>query len=177
MVSTENLHIFGITCSLAWQLPHKSVFQEEHTEAAMHDTRISVSNITKKLDQNDQKQSASPPQTAHRHFDTYFKRTNYHLPKIDNNYYGYLKTKQTHARPPLNKENVQNGNWEKYRTNKVKWNYSHDVYPALRMRRHISNHSETIHDGKLHPEVKSLLIYHRNTRFDLYKSIELYLNA
>lgn len=172
MVDTTNLHIFGITCSLAWQLPHKSHFAEHHTEAPMHNSKISISefvNNTDKIDFND-----SPQSTGHvYHFDTYYNRSNYHSHKVDNGYLDYLKAKPKIDRPLT----LKFDDWQKYRTNKLKFNYSHDVYPALRMRRHISNHDEKLNGSRLHPEVKQAVQYHRETRFSLYKSIEKYLNA
>lgn len=167
MVDTTNLHIFGITCSLAWQLPHKSFFANEHTEAPMHNSKISISDIVNKSDKID-----SPQNTGHvYHFDTYYNRSNYHSHTVDNGYFDYLKQKVN--KPQLNRFD----DWQKYRTNKLKWNYSHDVYPALRMRRHISNHNDKLNGSHLHPEVKKSLQHHRDTRFNLYKSIEKYLNA
>lgn len=161
MVDTTNLHIFGITCSLAWQLPHKTAFAETHTEATMHNSKISISNIErKKFDYNETQPSAGNTY----HFDTYYNRSNYHSHKINDNFYDYLKK-------------AKYDDWQKFRTNKIKWNYSHDVYPALRMRRHIVNHDEKINGSIVHPEIKQHLHHHRNTRFSLYKSIEKYLNA
>ncbi|XP_031636301.1 uncharacterized protein LOC116349148 [Contarinia nasturtii] len=161
MVDTTNLHIFGITCSLAWQLPHKTIFGEEHTEQPMHNSKISISTIEKKkFDYNESQSSAG----NNYHFDTYYNRSNYYSHKINDNFYDYL-----------NKAKPNYDDWQKFRTNKIKWNYSHDVYPALRMRRHIANHDEKI--SIIHPEIKQNLKHHRDTRFTLYKSIEKYLNA
>lgn len=166
VVDFTNIHIFGITCSLAWQLPHKTLYTKQHTQAAMHNSKISIiENKSDKIDYNEK-----PKYTGHvYHFDTYFNRSNYHLHRIDDGYYDYLKSRQRTNRPP-----ILNGydDWQKYRTNKLRWNYSHDVYPAIRMRRNIADHGNS-----LHSEVKESLNYHRETRFNLYKSIEKYLNA
>lgn len=172
MVDSTNLHIFGITVSLAWQLPDKSTFIEEQTEVPLHDSKISVSrieNYTDKIDVNE-------PSTTknHHHFDTYYNRKNYHAYNLRNNFYNYLKSRQTFNRPPLNKQ-TQFDDWQKYETNKIRWNYPHNVYPALRMRRRVTN--ENYNATTLHSEVGHFLKHHRNTRFELYRSIEKYLNA
>lgn len=170
MVDTTNLHIFGITVSLAWQLPHKTVFQESHTEEPMHDTRISVTNVTKKIDQL---------QADHTHFNTYYNRSNYHSNKLNSNYLNYLQTIRNFIRPPLRKQYSHlKTEWNRNRMNIPKWNYSHNIYPALRMRRHIlQDHSNETNGRIVHPEITRYLNHHRDTRFDLYKSIEKYLNA
>lgn len=173
VVDFTNLHIFGITVALAWQLPHTTDFYKTHdsTDDSKHE-RVDVINKTNKIDFK----MSSQNKNVH-HFDTYYNRDNYHSHKIDGNYYKYLKAKQSQYRPPLN---VRNGfdDWKKYRNNKIRWNYSHDIYPALRMRRHIATHNETKLNGTIiHPEVKHSLMHHRKTRFNLYKSIEKYLNA
>ena len=174
MVDTTNLHIFGITVALAWQLPHKTIFEENHTEEPMHDSRITVSNITKKFDQLPK---VTPVKTDHTHFNTYYNRSNYHVYKLNNNYLNYLQKLQNFIRPPLNKQNVRTTKTE-HRINKPKWNYSHNIYPALKMRRHIASvHSKHLNGSAIHPDIKQHLNYHRNTRIDLYKSIEKYLNA
>lgn len=166
------MHIFGITCALAWQLPHKTFFTEHHTKTPMHNSKISISDVQKKSDKFNLNES--PQNTGHvYHFDTYYNRSNYHSHKIDNGYLEYLKAKPKIDRPPM----VRFDNWQKYRTNKLKWNYSHDVYPALRMRRDIGKHSEKHGAINIHPEVKRSLQHHRDTRANLYKSIEKYLNA
>lgn len=168
VIDFTNIHIFGITCSLAWQLPHKTFFTEE---PAMHNSKISIiANKSDKIDYNEK-----PQYTGHvYHFDTYFNRSNYHTQRVSNGYYDYLKSKPQINTPPIN-----NGydDWQKYRTNKLRWNYSHDVYPALRMRRNVAEREGTFHGRNIHPEVKQSLQYHRVTRFSLYKSIEKYLNA
>lgn len=176
MVDATNLHIFGITVSLAWQLPHKTIFEESHTEEPMHDTRISVTNLTKKIDQP---QKAPPLNTNNAHFNTYHNRSSYHLNKFNNQYLNYLQTIQNFIRPPLNKQNVRTKmQWDKDRTNKRKWNYSHNIYPALRMRRYIAeDYHQNLNGTSIHLAVKQHLNHHRDTRFDLYKSIEKYLNA
>lgn len=174
MVDSTNLHIFGITVALAWQLPDKSMFTEEQTEAPLHDTKISVSEIVNKTDKADVIEPSA--NKNHRHYDTYYNRKNYHAYNLNDKYYNYLKTKQTFYRPPLNKQS-QFDDWRKYQTNKIRWNYSHNTYPALRMRRQVANHNESLNGTSIHPEVKHSLIHHRNTRFDLYQSIEKYLNA
>lgn len=170
MVDTTNLHIFGITVALAWQLPHKSIFEHKHTEEPMHDTRISVSNLTKKID------DLPNVSDDHAHFNTYYNRSNYHAHKLNNNYLNYLQKLQHFIRPPLNKQNVRTKTeWDESRINKPKWSYSHNIYPALKMRRSIAE----IHhkNPMIHSEVTQRLNHHRDTRFDLYKSIEKYLNA
>lgn len=59
MVDSTNLHIFGITCSLAWQLPHKTFFNtDQHTKEAMHNSKISISDVVYKTDKIDNKQSS-----------------------------------------------------------------------------------------------------------------------
>lgn len=172
MVDTTNLHIFGITVALAWQLPHKSIFEEKHTEQPMHDTRISVTNLTKKIDK-------LPKESDHSHFNTYYNRSNYHSHKLNNNYLNYLQTLEHFIRPPLNKQNTRTKtDWDEYRMNKPKWNYSHKIYPALRMRRHIAEfHHRDSNETLIHLEIKQHLNDHRDTRFGLYKSIGKYLNA
>lgn len=169
MVASENLHIFGITVSLAWQLPDKSIFDEEQTEAPLqrHDSKISVSRIENENDKIDVNKN-------HHHFDTYYNRKNYHAYNLNNNYYNYLRNRQTVDRPPLNKQ-TRFDDWQKYERNKMRWNYPHNVYPALRMRRYLANQSHN--ETSIHSEVKHFVEHHRNTRFDLYKSIEKYLNA
>lgn len=92
---------------------------------------------------------------------------------MNRDYYDYLNEIPKISRPASNGYD----DWQKYRTNKIKWNYSHDVYPALRMRRHISNHVDKTNGSSIHPEVKESLQHHRDTRVNLYKSIEKYLNA
>lgn len=176
MVDTTNLHIFGVTVALAWQLPHKTIFEQKHTKEPMHDTRISVTDLEKKVDQLPNDASLK---TDHAHFNAYYNRSNYHAHKLNNNYLNYLQTLKHFIRPPLNKQNVRSKTeWDKNRTNKPKWNYSHIVYPALKMRRHIAEVRHTNSNGTvMHPEIKQHLAYHRETRFDLYKSIEKYLNA
>lgn len=174
MVDTTNLHIFGITVSLAWQLPDKSTFIEENTEPPMHDTKISISDVINGTDKIDVNESSF--NKNHRHFDTYYNRENYHAHKLSSKLYDYLNSKQIFDRPPLNKQSRYD-DWQKYRTNKIHWNYSHDVYPALRMRRHLAYHNETHYGASIHSEVKEFLNHHRHTRFSLYKSIEKYLNA
>lgn len=172
MVDTTNLHIFGITVALAWQLPHKSIFEEKRTEAPMHDTRISVTNLTKKIDE-------LPNESDHTHFNTYYNRSNYHSHKLNNKYLNYLQTLQHFIRPPLNKQNVHTKTeWNESRINKPKWNYSHNIYPALKMRRNIADvQNKDLNGTVVHPDVKQCLNHHRDTRFSLYKSIGKYLNA
>lgn len=174
MVASENLHIFGITVSLAWQLPDKTSYTEKHTEAPMHDTKISISDFDNKTDKIDIDKSSF--QQNYHHYDTYYNRENYHAHKISSNIDEYLKNKQRFDRPSLNTQN-RFDDWQKYQTNRIKWNYSHDVYPALRMRRNLATYNDTQHDTRLHPEVKYFLKNHRDTRFSLYKSIEKYLTA
>lgn len=171
VVDFTNLHIFGITCSLAWQLPHKTFYHKHHTK--MHNSKISISvNDSDRIDINEH-----PQYTGHvYHFDTFFNRSNYHAHTLDNSYYEYLKSESKINRPPLNSKH-QYDDWQKYRSNKKQWNYSHDVYPALRMRRHIATQAAKQNASSIHPEVKQLLQHHRETRFNLYKSIEKYLNA
>lgn len=170
VVDFTNLHIFGITCSLAWQLPHKTFYHTEHAEATMHNRKISIIvNKSAEIDLNEQ-----PQYTGHvYHFDTYYNRSNYHSHNLDSDYYKYLKSMSKIERPPINRQ-YQYDDWQKYRTNKIRWNYSHDIYPALRMRRHIAKTHNASH---IHHEVKRSLRHHRETRFSLYKSIERYLNA
>lgn len=69
VVDFTNIHIFGITCSLAWLLPHKTFFHAHH--AAMHNSKISISvNESDKIGINEQ-----PKYTGHLyHFDTFFNR-------------------------------------------------------------------------------------------------------
>lgn len=165
MVDTTNLHIFGITVALAWQLPHKTVFHENEKKQPMHDSRISVSDLEKKADRLP---IGASPLTNHAHYNTYYNRSSYHAHKLNNNYINYLQTLKHFIRQPLNKQSVRTqAEWEK-----PKWNYSHKIYPALKMRRHICLNGTTIH-----PEIKQYFNHHRSTRFDLYKSIEKYLNA
>lgn len=176
MVDTTNLNIFGITVALAWQLPHKTVFEASRTEEPMHDSRISVTSLTKKSDE-----PQALPALQMDHFTTYYNRSNYHFPKMNSNYLNYLQTVQHFIRPPINKQNVHTNDWNKYRINKPKWNHSHHIYPALRMRRHIAIGASHYHQDnnrtRVHPEVEQHMNHHRDTRFDLYKSIEKYLNA
>lgn len=177
MVDATNLHIFGITVALAWQLPHKTVFGISPADEPMHDERISVTNFTKKIDKFQEMPSI---QTNHEHFNTYFNRSNYHQHKLNSNYLNYLRIIQDLMRPPLNKHNVRTKNdWEKYRPSQPKWKYSHYTYPALRMRRQIAvdQHKEQSIGTLLHPQVEQCMNHHRNTRFDLFKSVEKYLNA
>lgn len=176
MVDTTNLHIFGITVALAWQLPHKTIFQEDHTKEPMHDTRISVTDLKKKIDQLPKE---SLLKADHTHFNAYYNRSNYHAHNLNNNYLMYLQSLQHFIRPPLNKQNARTKTeWVKNGINKPKWNYSHNIYPALRMRRHIAEMHHKNPNGKMiHSEIMEHLNYHRQTRFDLYKSIEKYLNA
>lgn len=176
MVDTTNLHIFGITVALAWQLPHKTVFQENHKKQPMHDTRISVTDLEKKVDRLPQEASSKPD---HTHFNTYYNRSSYHAHKLNNNYLNYLQTLKHFIRAPLNKQSVRTkAEWDKNRINKPTWNYSHNIYPALKMRRNIAEHHHKSSNGTaIHPEIKQHLNHHRSTRFDLYKSIEKYLDA
>lgn len=181
MVDATNLHIFGITVALAWQLPHRPDFYQPHVPKERIQSKVSNLNGTNENGEEqpspleDPKISENGNETLY-HYDTYYNRKNYHSHKMDSSYYDYLKTKQEMDRPPLNKQSVFD-DWNKYRTNKLRWNYSHDVYPALRMRRHIGHHNLMINGSNIHPDVKTSLEHHRKTRFDLYKSIEKYLNA
>lgn len=169
IVDMTNLHIFGITVALAWQLPHKTNYFE--VNAPVDAVKDGVIDPVKETDKIDYKKSSQ--NISEKYLDSYYNRKNYHSHEIDNRYYDYLKAKQSQYRPPLNGYE----DWKKYRTNKKPWNYSHDVYPALRMRRQIADHHEQTNGSTIHPEVNSFLKHHRETRFNLYKSIEKYLNA
>lgn len=140
----------------------------------MHDTRISMTSVTKKVDH-----LQNVPSTDHVHLKTYYNRSSYHSHKLNNKYLDYLHAMQQFVRQPLNRQNarIKNG-WDKHRLNEPKWNYLHDIYPALRMRRHISiGHGKAMNTSLIHPDVEQHLNHHRDTRFHLYKSIEKYLNA
>lgn len=159
LVDFTNIYIFGITCALAWQLPHKTIFLDKQSEQPPEQiSKISIADR-----KND------------RFFDAYYNRTNYYAHNMNSSYYDYLKKKQTLNRPPSNSQN-RFDDWQKYRTNKIRWNYSHDVYPALRMRRHLGTNNQ-LNGSNIHADVKQFLKYHRDTRFSLYNSIEKYLTA
>lgn len=159
MVDATNLNIFGLTCALAWQLPDKTFYTEKQTEETMNNSNVSSSDFeNERVDKNVSQQST---ENIH-HFDTYYDRSNYHSQNVKNGYYyDHLKAMSKYE------------DWQNYRTKKMKWNYSHEIYPALRMRRHIVHHD----DKTIHFDVGRSLQHHRDTRFSLYKSIEKYLNA
>lgn len=154
MVGSTNLHIFGITCALAWQLPHESVFAEGEKSSEDHPLKQN-----RTTDRTDIPLKRTDNVT---HSDIYYNRNNYHNHKMDDSYYDYLRTK-------LNKPPQLDRYY--FGTNNQRWNYNHQIYPALRMRRSINAENE------IHSEVEHFLEHHRRTRFDLYKSIEKYLNA
>lgn len=154
MVGSTNLHIFGITCALAWQLPHEI---HKHPIEEHHDKTINLSSANKTTQRID----IPLKRIDFNHFTTYYNRKNYHNHQMNNSYYDYLwaKTKPEKLNRYYFGSNA-----------KERWNYKHQIYPAPRMRRNI-------HSDKIHPEIKYFLKYHRNTRFDLYNSIEKYLNG
>lgn len=173
IIDFTNIHIFGVTVSLAWQLPHKTAFADEEHKG-MHNNKISISQVdTDKIDKN----VPSKDMSKHNYyFESYFNRSNYHSHQMDNDYYAYLNWKKTISKPPSNR---QFDDWKTYRSNKTQWDYSHKIYPALRMRRQIAQkkHMNPSQTSSMHPEVHQLVKYHRDSRFSLFKSIEKYLNA
>lgn len=155
MVASNNLNIFGITVSLAWQLPHEIHEHKEHEEHGTENHR-----------RNDSVKIYSKPQKDY--YNVYYDRKHYHDHRIDiqpkdNSYYGYSKLNWTHA------------SWTKD-SNAYNGRIVHRVYPAYRMRRSILNETEQ-NARHWHSHVKRSINYHRVSRISLYKSIEKYLNA
>lgn len=157
IINYTNIHIFGITCALAWQLPHESVFAKKNHTYSMHNENITIT------DKNSNKTQTK--RTDLLHFTTYYDRNNYHKHDMNDAYYNYLKSK---TKQPIDRTN--------FHRNK-QWKINHKIYPALRMRRSIDTHDKNANIHNVDPEVKSFLKHHRDTRFDLYRSVEKYLDA
>lgn len=181
IVGFTNIHIFGITVALAWQLPHVPFFHEHfhsHTEEPLHNSKISVSGKDEIIGNTKYYYSRPLYNRSSDHYDTYYNRKNYHVHQITKPFYDYLHAKTKKYRPPvpinLNRYYF-NPDKERFSSPQKKWDYQHKIYPALRMRRSIERNNENA--SFVHPEVQQYLHHHRNTRFDLYKSIEKYLNA
>lgn len=197
MVGSTNLHIFGVTCALAWQLPHEIIDDEEYDEVVKEThgevkvegdklkTSADVNIITTVTDDNNT--STDGPSPSERY--DYYHRNNYHNYKMNNNYYDYLRRIANQYKPPMNRyyfgpnpySKSNSNSYSRYKdrnTNNQRWNYDHRVYPALRMRRSLDSKADGTNSSRtVHPEVKRFLNRHRDTRFDLYKTIEKYLDA
>lgn len=175
MLDFTNIHILGVTVALAWPLPHKTVFENEHDHMATektpeHNTKISVSDVNK-----------TASDRILDHYNTYYDRHNYHSHRISNAFYDYLQRKTkidaSATRINPNRYYLNSNNQRVYEQPNQRWDYPHRVYPALRMRRHIEMNSGVEQENTVHPEVRQFLKHHRDTRFDLYNRIEKYLNA
>lgn len=164
MIGSTNLHIFGVTCSLAWQLPHNTISTKEKVPSE----KVFNTNGNRTVDRVDIPLK-KPENTSLYHHNIYYKPNNYHNHILDANYYEYLKHK-------TNLNGYYFGSGSNSQSNNRQWNYNHQIYPALRARRSLNGHMD---DNNIiqHPEVKPFYEHHRNSRFDLYKSIEKYLNA
>lgn len=167
MIGSTNLHIFGVTCSLAWQLPHDTLFTKKMPPS--ENVSKTLSNQTSDRVDIIPLRKTSNNISLHHH-NIYYKPNNYHNHILDANYYEYLKHKTK-----LNRYYFDLGS-NSQSNNRQRWNYHHQIYPALRMRRSLSGNSD---DDNIiqHSDVKPFYEHHRNSRFDLYKSIEKYLNA
>lgn len=163
MIGSTNLHIFGVTCSLAWQLPHDSISTKEKAPSE----KVSNTKGNKTVDRVDIPLKKTENASLYHH-NIYYKPSNYHNHILDPDYYEYLKHKTK-----LNRYYFGSGS--NSQSNNRQWNYNHQIYPALRMRRSLS--SNTADNIIQHPNVKHFYEHHRNSRFDFYKSIEKYLNA
>lgn len=151
MVASNNLNIFGITVSLAWQLPHK-IFEHKEHESQEHRRNDSI-----KIQTNSLKD----------YHDIYYNHKHYHDHRIN-----------IHPKDNNNNENSKN-HWSRASWTKDNYAYSpiyHKVYPALRMRRNILNENKN-NINNMHSRVKRSMNYHRISRISLYKSIEKYLNT
>lgn len=181
IVNYENIHIFGITCALAWQLPHSPI-KPIKSSKPLHNENITVmANVNETA--NATSNGTATKRIDLLHFNTYYDRQHYHEQQYNGNdlYYPLRQTPKTNGIPLNSRWNATTGkNTAATPTNEdqsQRWQYKHRIYPALRMRRHIDTHDGYVNDANIHPDVEVQLNHHRNTRFDLYKSIEKYLDG
>lgn len=189
VVDYENLHIFGITCALAWQLPHSTIKSAAKPTKPLHNENITVSQTTNTSTTSTATNSIHG-NAAKRidllHFNTYYNRKNYHEHNGNDLYRSHLtQTTQTNG-IPLNLSSYgtttrtaygDQSQQEQQEQHQQRWYGRQRIYPALRMRRHIDTHDHSVNDANIHPDVKNQLQHHRHTRFDLFTSIEKYLDG
>lgn len=171
IINYTNIHIFGITCALAWQLPHDSVFAKKHHTHPMHNENITITGKNSNETKSDAKKNGTK-RIDLLHFNTYYDRNNYHKHEMNDAYYNYLELK---AKPSVERSNNNRRSQSNLRNKQRRIN--HRIYPALRMRRSIDTHDQNVDIHNIDPEVRSFLEHHRDTRFDLYKSVEKYLEV
>lgn len=154
MVSTENLHIFGITVSLAWQLPDEIHYlgHEHKTEAA--------------AGTGNRRNGSAKPDPRKEYYSLYYDRKHYHDHRIQVEHKSPSDERQKSA--------WTHASWAK--ESNAYPEFVHTIYPAYRMRRSIVSESKN-GSNVMQPEVKHFLNHHRSSRISLYKSIEKYLTA
>lgn len=168
IVDYENIQIFGITCALAWQLPHNTI--EPFASSAkkpLHNENITVTATAPMADDSPNKRIDLL------HLNTYYNRRHYNEPNYGNDLYSGQMPNPTPppSHIPFDFRRADNGPIDD------RWNDNHRIYPALRMRRYIDTHDERVTDANIHPDVSAQLKNHRDTRFQLYRSIEKYLDG
>lgn len=157
MVASENLHIFGITVSLAWELPNRVHYHEDEAES---------SNANRKSDHFTNNSSKEQ-------YNSYYRRGHYHDHRINITNYDYLDNKLK-TKPKV--QSMNGWNSASWNHESDAYNHIHRIYPVLRLRRDISRNARQ-NNHNWHPEVKYLLNDHRKSRIRLYKAIEKYLSA
>lgn len=153
MVSTENLHIFGITVSLAWQLPDEIHYPH-------HDDKPEAA-----AEMGNRRNGSFKPNPLE-DYSLYYDRKHYHDHRI--------KVEHKNPSDEHRKSAWTHASWAK--ESNAYAPSVHMIYPAYRMRRSIVSKSRES-PNVMHSEVKHFLNHHRSSRISLYKSIEKYLNA
>lgn len=154
-----NLYILGVTVALAWELPDSPNLPGK-TRTHNHSDRRKIN-----VNQNHIKSE------DHRRYYTYFDNRNYHGPRIDSDRRTFLINQIKKHRGIEN--NIH------FRNLLADTKLDHFVYPALRMRRSLEM-ARNINGNKCGVFYMDSLHYlkrHRHTRFNLFHSIEKYLNG
>lgn len=166
IVDYENIQIFGITCALAWQLPHSTIEPVVTAAAAkpLHNENITVRANAPMAS------SAAPVQRIDLlHSSTYYDRRHYHEHSGSDLYSAPNSIPLDFRGDERPIDDRQTLGWN--------GNQNYRIYPALRMRRYIDTHDVHANDANIHPDVSAQLRNHRDTRFELYRSIEKYLDG